>query len=157
EPAAEGVIEVPPPPSIVSEAMPEAPAEPVAKAQPPSPPPPPPALPGPKLGDKVGFIQLPPKAGSIKPAEKAAGFKPSPRAPEPRRTEFTKRGDIRSVRGAPPPAGPTIGGTKFATPQKGAGKAPVAAPAAAAPKIALPADAQVISIKPPIVVRELAD
>jgi translation initiation factor IF-2 len=158
EPAAEGVIEVPPPTPIVSEPILEAPAEPVAKAPPPSPPPPPPPPPGPKLGDKVGFIQLPPKPGSMKPAEKVVGFKqPSPRAPEPRRTEFTKRGDIRSVRGAPPPAGPTIGGTKFATPQKGAGKAPVAAPAAAAPKIALPADAQVISIKPPIVVRELAE
>jgi len=157
EPTAEGLIEVPPPTPIVSEPIPEAPAEPVTKAPPPSPPSPPPAPPGPKLGDKVGFIQLPPKAGSVKPVEKVGGFKPSPRAPEPRRTEFTKRGDIRSVRGAPPPAGPTIGGTKFATPQKGAGKAPVAAPAAAAPKIALPVDAQVISIKPPIVVRELAE
>src|SRR5438270_2805452 len=40
--------------------------------------------------------------------------------------------------------------------QKGpAGKGPEAAPAA--PKVVLPADAKVISIKPPIVVRELAD
>ena len=68
------------------------------------------------------------------------------RPAEPRRTEFTKRGDIRSVRGPSAPAGPSV-------PKVGAkGKPPEPAP-----KISLPADAQVITIKPPIVVRELAD
>jgi translation initiation factor IF-2 len=154
----ESPVEVFPPPPVVNEPLPVAPAEPTAKAPPPAPPPPPPHPIGPKLGDKVGFIHLPPKPG-VKPVEKVGGgLKPGPRAPEPRRTEFTKRGDIRSVRGAPPPGGPAIGGTKFTAPQKGGtGKAPASAPAAAAPKIALPADAQVISIKPPIVVRELAE
>jgi translation initiation factor IF-2 len=157
EPVSEAAIEAPAPPAIVGEPPAEARVEPVAKPQPPAPvgpPPTPPQPPGPKLGDKVGFIQLPPKP-SAKPAEKPSGLKPAPRAPEPRRTEFAKRGDIRSVRGAQPPAGPSIGGPKFPAPQKSAGKPLAPAPAPA--KIALPADAQVISIKPPIVVRELAD
>jgi len=91
---------------------------------------------------------LPPKPG-LKPPEKAPPPKPPARAPEPRRTDFTKRGDIRSVRGAPAPAGPAIGGQKVGA-QKPAAKAEAAKPT-------LPADAPVITIKPPIVVRELAE
>jgi translation initiation factor IF-2 len=98
------------------------------------------------LGDKVGFIQLPPKPGA-KPPEKPV-FKAPQRQAEPRRTDFTKRGDIRSVRPTPAPGTPSA----RAAQQKGA-KAGEAQPA----KIVLPPDAQVISIKPPIVVRELAD
>ena len=41
--------------------------------------------------------------------------------------------------------------------QKAAGAAKSAEPPGAAPKVLLPADAQVISIKPPIVVRDLAE
>src|SRR2546430_1145836 len=50
---------------------------------------------GPKVGDKVGFVQLPPKPGP-KPAEKPGGLKLPPRPIEQRRTDFNKRGDIRS-------------------------------------------------------------
>ena len=121
---------------------------PIAPPTPPPPPPPPPEPAGPKVGDKVGFIHLPPKPG-LKPPEKAPPPKPPARAPEPRRTDFTKRGDIRSVRGAPAPAGPAIGGQKVGA-QKPAAKAEAAKPT-------LPADAPVITIKPPIVVRELAE
>ena len=132
-------LETQPPPAPQEWVAKAAPAPvappPVAPPAPPAPPPPPPEPPGPKVGDKVGFIQLPPK--------------PAPRAPEPRRTEFTKRGDIRSVRGAPAPAGPAIGGTKVSA-QKPAAKTEAAKPT-------LPADAPVITIKPPIVVRELAE
>ena len=157
EPAADTTIETRATSAVVSEPPLEVPVQPVAKAPvtpPPPPVPPPPA--GPKLGDKVGFIKLPPKPGA-KPAEKPSGLKPIPRAPEPRRTEFTQRGDIRSVRGSGPPAGPAIGSPKFPPSQKGAGKAPAGVPVVASAKIALPPDAQVISIKPPIVVRELAE
>ena len=155
EPPAEARTDVNPAAFIeapVEEPPVEAKAAPPAPVAPPPPPPPPPPV-GPKLGDKVGFIQLPPKPG-LKPADKAPG-KPAPRPAEPMRTEFTKRGDIRSVRGATPPGSPAIGGPKFPA-QKGAGKtaAPSVAPAA---KITLPPDAQVITIKPPIVVRELAE
>ena len=134
----------------VKEAPAEVPVEPVAKAPPPPPP-------GPKVGDKVGFIQLPTKPG-LKPAEKPmTGKLPARPAAEPRRTEFTKRGDIRSVRGTQAPSGPAVPGAKIPAAQKpGTTKQPET-PAAAPAKIVLPADAKVISIKPPIVVRELAD
>ena len=160
-PVAEAPVEAPPPPALgeATTAPAPPPIEPVAKVPPPPPPPPlpPPPPPGPKLGDKVGFIKLPPKPG-LKPAEKVGGPKSAPsRAVEPRRTEFSQRGDIRSVRGAGPPSGPAIGGPKFPAQQKGAGKTFGAPAPAAAAKIALPPDAQVISIKPPIVVRELAE
>ncbi len=79
------------------------------------------------------------------------------RPAEPRRTEFTKRGDIRSVRTATVPTGPHVPGAKFSAHQKGVGAAKSSESAAAAQKILLPADAKVISIKPPIVVRELAE
>src|SRR5207247_6442218 len=72
--------------------------------------------------------------------------------------------DIRSVRGGTiPPGTAAQGGAKFAPGAKfpGQQKPLAAAKPAEAPdgpaKIALPADAKVISIKPPIVVRELAD
>ena len=52
------------------------------------------------------------------------------------------------------PSGPAVPTAKFGA--KGAGQGKGAEPAAAA-KVLLPADAQVITIKPPIVVRELAE
>jgi translation initiation factor IF-2 len=48
-------------------------------------------------------------------------------------------------------------GAKFPAQQKGAASAKSAESALTAPKVLLPADAKVISIKPPIVVRELAE
>src|SRR5947208_2344227 len=84
--------------------------------------PPPASLPppGPKVGDKVGFVQLPPKPGP-KIGDKLSSFKAPPRPLEPRRTDFSKRGDIRSVRGGiAAPAGPAVPGAKFPPPQKGA-------------------------------------
>jgi len=126
----------------------------LAKAAPLSPPPPPP---GPKVGDKVGFVQLPPKAVP-KILDKAGPGKLPLRPLDPRTTDFTKRGDIRSVRApALPPAGPTVPGAKFPAQQKVSGPAKAPEPPSTPAKVALPADAQIISIKPPIVVRELAD
>jgi translation initiation factor IF-2 len=144
--------EAPGPVTAISQPPPSVEPAPIAKA----PPPPPPPV-GPKVGDKVGFVQLPPKPGP-KIGDKLGGFKSPPRPIEPRRTDFTKRGDIRSVRGGiAAPAGPAVPGAKFPPPQKGAPAAKPAEPPPAAPKVVLPADAQVISIKPPIVVRELAE
>jgi translation initiation factor IF-2 len=54
-------------------------------------------------------------------------------------------------------AGPAMPGARFPAQQKGAAAAKSAESASTAPKVLLPADAQVISIKPPIVVRELAE
>src|SRR5262249_50219562 len=77
-PETEGVpVEPPPPPSVATAvAEPEPEEEPIAKA-PPAPPPPPPVPAGPKVGDKVGFIQLPTKPAP-KVEEKFAP-KPPPR------------------------------------------------------------------------------
>jgi len=100
------------------------------------------STPPPPLGRsraKVGFFQLPPKPG-IKPVEKVGSLKPAPRAPEPRRTEFTKRGDIRSCTRCPASGRTDVWWPEVRPFPKGA-KAQVGAPAVAAPKIALPADA----------------
>ncbi|HEY2083334.1 MAG TPA: translation initiation factor IF-2, partial [Verrucomicrobiae bacterium] len=180
------VITAPPPPPVVEAVTPEPPAsapasngngvepspvetkhdvaEPaVAIAVEPPPPPPapvippkpivPPPPPKPQVGEKVGFIQLPQKPAP-KPVEKPAQKFPAQqqRQQQPdRRTDFNKRGDIRGVRGGPTaPAGPSMPGAKG--PQKApANKGPEG------PKVSLPADAKVITIKPPIVVRDLAE
>jgi translation initiation factor IF-2 len=148
--------EPPPPPSVATAiAEPEPEEEPVAEAAPvaPPPPPPPPAPAGPKVGDKVGFIQLPTKPAP-KVEEKFAAQKLPPRPQEQSKTQFTKRGDIRNVRPGGAPGAPTMPGAKFPQ-QKGPAAPKPAEPAV--PKLQLPADAKVISIKPPIVVRELAE
>ena len=147
----------PGPPPVISEPPPEAKPEPVVELLPPPPPPPPLPPPSPKVGDKVGFIQLPPRPGA-KAGEKPGGAKPPARPPEQRKTEFMRRGDVRGVRrGTGSPTGPAGPGARFAGQQKGAGVAKSAELPGAAPKVVLPADAQVISIKPPIVVRDLAE
>jgi translation initiation factor IF-2 len=121
-------------------APPQPAPEPAPQPQPLAPPPPPEPPPGPKVGDKVGFIHLPQRP---RPGEKVGNVK-LPARPEQRRPE-PKRGDTRTFR---QPGAPAPGGAKGA-PGKGARPEPS--------RIALPADAQVITIKPPIVVRELAD
>ena len=153
EPKAEPKVEkkdiVQPVEAITHAPAPVAPpaAAPVTPPKPAAPPPPP----KPQVGEKVGFIQLPQKP-QPKPVEKPGHkFSPQQRPQDNRgnKTEFTRRGDIRGVRGGTAaPSGPAMPGAK--PPQKG--------PAAKdGPKFSLPADAQVIVIKPPIVVRDLAD
>ena len=148
------VVEVKPEPEPVAEIIPDsapvaekisAPA-PVAEAPKPAAPVVPPAPPKPQMGDKIGFIQLAPRPGSSRPGERGndrnaprppAGGRPG--SPPPRgdgRGQFPQRGrDGRPLPGSPPP--------RPAAPQ--------------APKISLPSDAKVITIKPPIVVRALAE
>jgi len=150
---ATATLQAPPPPAEADSKAASALAETPALAPPPPPPPPPPA--GPRLGEKVGFIQLPQKPAP-KPVERPAGLK-APAAParraEPGRTEFVKRGELRSVRSPYAPSGPA--GAKSHAQQKGPGSAKTAE--SPAPKVVLPADAQIISIKPPIIVRDLAE
>ena len=112
-------------------------------------PPAPPKQTGPKIGDKVGFVQLPQK-----PSGKASGGQLPPRTKEPSRTEFNKRGDIRSVRGGTNAPGASSSSFKFQGQQKGSAPAKPAAPPQ--PKFVAPTTGEVIIIKPPIVVRELA-
>jgi translation initiation factor IF-2 len=149
----------------ITRQAPEAPAAPVAEAPSPAPaapanepvfikaPPAPPAPPpGPRVGDKVGFINLPSKPAP-KPVEKAVSARLPARPGDQRRPEFGRRGDMRGGRGFGGNAGPGAGGARFP-----GQRAPAPAKAEpATPKIVLPADATVIIIKPPIVVRELAE
>ena len=138
-----------PPPAEIPAPAPETSVTPAPP--PPAPKPEPPA--GPKVGEKVGFIQLPTRpAPPSKPGEKSAGAKLPPgavRRPEQGRTEFVRRGDNRNFRG-----GTGAPGNRYPTPQKSVPSKPAEPPVA---KFTLPADAQVICIKPPIVVRELAE
>jgi translation initiation factor IF-2 len=141
------------PPTVISEPLIEIKPAPVVELPPPPPPPPP----GPKVGDKVGFIQLRPKP-SARPPEKPSGAKLPGRPTDPRKTDFIRRGDMRGPRGGTaPPASHTMPGGKFTTHQKGAAAAKSAEPLSVTPKVLLPADAAVITIKPPIVVRDLAE
>jgi translation initiation factor IF-2 len=110
---------------------------PVIEAPKPSPPPPKPA--GPKIGEKVGFIQLPtrppPRGG-----DKAGSAKPPPSRPGVSGRPDSRQG-FRSS-----------GGRQTAPPARESAK-PAAAPP---PKFVAPATGEIIVIKPPIVVRELA-
>jgi translation initiation factor IF-2 len=136
----------PPPAPVVTEARGE-PAPPVMeKPKPAAPPPPPPKPAGPKLGEKVGFIQLPQK-----PAAKTGDGRFPPRGQD-HRTEFTRRGDIRSVKGGGPPGIPGSDRDRRPPPREAAKPA-----APAQPKFVAPETGEIITIKPPIIVRDLAN
>ncbi|MSR66727.1 MAG: translation initiation factor IF-2, partial [Pedosphaera sp.] len=92
--------------------------------------PPPPVVPAaPRIGEKVGFIQLPTR--QVKPAE---------------------RRDVRPADTHPNFPAPA---SRFPAQRPSPGNAP--APAPRAPAYAVAANAQVITLKPPIIVRELAE
>ncbi len=158
---AKAPAEQPPPPAaaVVPDAAPavsEMPKAPEPAPVVPVPPPPPSPPPGPKVGDKVGFIQLPTRPGS-RLGDKAGSARLPARPGETRHADLTKRGGLRAARGVTsPPGAPALPGARFAGQKRpGAGAKPAEPPSA--PKIMLPANAVVITIKPPIVVRELAD
>jgi translation initiation factor IF-2 len=135
------VVITAPPPELKPEPKPEPLPEPVKALAPaveaPKPPPSPARPAGPKIGDKVGFIQLPSRPAP-RTGERAGSVKmPPSRHGASQRTDLRQAGR-RDGRQAAPPRD--------------------AKPAAAPPqRIALPADAEVISIKPPILVRALAE
>jgi translation initiation factor IF-2 len=149
-------IAPPPPPEAapaVAEVAPE-PAEPAAEIPAPAPASPPapivpPKPPEPRVGQKVGFIQLTPRP---QPRQD----KPAPQ-PTAQRQAFPQRGPQQRQDGRP---GQRLPGQQQAPAQRGPGArpaGPAAKPAPSEPRISLPADAQIITIKPPIVVRALAD
>jgi len=145
-PAVEAIAAPAPAPLV----QPTPPPAPVIPPKPAVPPPPP----KPQVGEKVGFIQLPQKPQPKPAAQPGQKFQPQQRPQDNRgggnRPDFNRgRGDIRGVRGGTTaPGGPAMPGNK--PPQKG--------PALKdGPKVSLPADAKVIVIKPPIVVRDLAE
>jgi translation initiation factor IF-2 len=134
---------VPAVPALEVEAPPQ-PAEPM-----------PPAPTGPRLGEKIGFIQLPTKPAPRAP-ERGTPFKGPPRGVTP---TAPARQDFNRGR-APGTGGPPR------LPQTAAPRQPVqpgrpAAPAQPAtqptPAVQLPEGAPIVSIRPPIIVRDLAE
>ena len=158
----------PPPPEVspVTTPVPEpiasvpAPAPVAAPAPPPPPPvpaepPPPPAPvvpPKPKLGEKVGFIQLPtrtrpgdrPSAAPAPATRPGAAAAPAP-VQRPRIDPRTGR-PVQQRQWNQPGGRPGVAPAAKAEPSKSAG-----------PKFVAPVGGQVIVIKPPIVVRDLAE
>jgi translation initiation factor IF-2 len=127
------VIKTPPP----EPPKPEVKEDPPPVLEAPKPPPPPPKPAGPKVGEKVGFIQLPTRPP---PRGEKAG---SVRLP-PSRPGALGRQETRQAPRLP-------AGRQTAPPSREAAK-----PATPQPKFVAPTTGEVIIIKPPIVVRELA-
>jgi translation initiation factor IF-2 len=143
-PVVAGTVIAPAPTTEIPKPVVPPPApKPVIPVAPPAPPEPPKS----QIGQLVGRIQLPTRPGSSRPGE---------RPPE----RGGDRGGSSPGRPGQPPSRGDSRGQSFqrgrdGRPQFGGQPAKPAAPQA--PKISLPSDAQVITIKPPIVVRALAD
>jgi len=148
----EQVIATTEPQAEIAATVPAVPAAPEVPAKPPEPP-------KPKVGEKVGFIQLAPRPQPKAPEPRGGTPAPAARPGTTGQTSFLRRGnDTGQFRRGPGQGGP--GGQRFGGQQQrgpGGPSRPAEPAKPAAPKFSLPADAQVIVIKPPIVVRELAD
>jgi len=149
--AAPPVVETPKPAPIEEKvvfitAPPPEPPKPEVKEEPPpvveapKPPPPPPKPTGPKVGEKVGFIQLPTRPPPRTGDKTGPAKLPSSRQGGPQRTDSRQ------------PFQRSSGGRQSAPPAREPAK-PAVAPQ---PKFVAPATGEIIVIKPPIVVRELA-
>ncbi len=145
------------PDSALSQPVAPAPVPVMAPAPAPAPvvPPPPPPPPAPKIGDKVGFIQLAPRPGSSRPGDRDRGSPQRPGSAPSAARPGTTSSNVR-------PGQPQRGDSRHPM-QRGRdgrplpGQPPPRPAAPAQPKISLPSDAQIITIKPPIVVRALAE
>ena len=127
-----------PPKPEVKEEPPKLELTPPPVVEAPKPPPPPPKPAGPKIGEKVGFIQL--------PTRPPRGDKTAPAKTPPSRPGVSGRpGSRQGFRSS--------GGRQTAPPAREPAKPAAAAPP---PKFIAPTTGEVIIIKPPIVVRELA-
>ena len=167
EPVAPAPVEPEPPlapeaPAITTpepEEVVQAKSAPVVEEPPAPPPPPPPPMPaGPKVGDKVGFIQLPTKPAPRAPEKPAGGARPPQRPGMPARGPELQRGgrpgDGRGMRPGQP--GMQQGRPGFGQ-QARSGAAPGGRAEPAAPKFVPPTTGEVITLKPPIIVRDLAE
>ncbi|MBX3747091.1 MAG: translation initiation factor IF-2 [Verrucomicrobiae bacterium] len=154
-----GVPVVEPEPVAAVTGTPASTPEPVASEAPPAPPPPParpaPRVPG--LGELVGRIELPQRA---RPAVRPAPPPPPPRRPEPPRGGGGRPG---APGGFSRPGGPPTGvGAGRPGAASSAARGPAAGPGGAnkgpaLPDFVAPAGGKLITLKPPIIVRDLAD
>jgi len=113
---------------------------------------PPPSPPAPRIGDKVGFIKLPPKAPERSPVPKL-----SPR-PTNRLDTGRDRPELRPSRGVQSPIVRQPGGpgVRPSVPVTQRTEQPKAPPASE-PKFVPPTTGELITLKPPIIVRDLAE
>ncbi len=140
------------PPPVV--ALPVAPPTPVEIPKPAAPPPPPLTPPKPKLGEKVGFVQLPQKPAPRPPAERT----PARGVPPTGKTDFVRRGEVRRGPGGPmAPSAPSFPGQRPAPRAAQWPPKPAPAPAKAPDRFVPPTTGQLITLKPPIIVRDLAE
>jgi translation initiation factor IF-2 len=151
---------VPPALEVIPPTVPE-----VIEVKAPLPPPPPPAPAGPQVGDKIGFIALPPKPGA-KPAEKPGAAKTPQKQPEVRRPGDFRRGPEQARPGGFQARPGQMQQQQGRFQQQGfQQRRPGFVPGKEAPKPAAPTEAkfvppttgELISMKPPIIVRDLAD
>lgn len=99
-----------------------------------------PPKPGPKVGDKVGSVQLPQRPGARTDQQQQRGNRPDPRQNRPGQNRFPARPPFPGRHGTPPP--------------RQAGGRPGAPESA---KYVSPATGEMLTMKPPIVVRSLAE
>jgi translation initiation factor IF-2 len=149
-------VEVKAPPPTGEPAAPSEPARPAeaiapaptAPALPPAPPAPPPAPPAPQVGDLVGRINLP-----LRPSRFGDKKLPPPKpAPLPGARPDFQRGrpfDTRMIRGAPAGVRPGTGPARPGQPGRPEPQQPA--------KFVPPTTGELITLKPPIIVRDLAE
>ena len=148
----EAKVEPAPAPVVIEPPQPVVPPPPPKPVVPVFPPPP-----KPQVGDLVGRITLPTRPASARPGERDRG---GDRSGSPQRPQSGVR-TAQSQPGGRPGQSQRSDGRQQS--QRGRDGRPLqhqppAKPAAPqAPKLNLPSDAQVITIKPPIIVRALAD
>src|SRR5437899_2320456 len=145
---------VPPAPASVPGAL-----DPATELKPPTPKveAPPPAPPGPRVGDKVGWVQLPTKPAP-RPGDKVGGIRLPPSRPVSggTRTELLRaKPELRGVRPAAPPGRAPLTPIRPGTSQlQRAPEPPTPAPE---PKFVPPETGEIITLKPPIIVRDRAE
>ena len=141
------------PPTAEANAVTEPPTAEIPEPQPAAPVPPP-APAKPRIGEKVGFIQLP-----TRPAGRSGGGERVPPAKlPPSRPGMPQRGDARpGQRGQVSPSRQGAPGSgRYGAPPPGRGEA-AKSTKPAEPKFLAPTTGELIVIKPPIVVRDLAE
>ncbi len=137
------------------EPAPATPSPPAVSGETPAPPKPvvppvPPAPPKPQVGEKVGFIVLPQRPSGQRPGDRDRGGSAPPRPPQNgnRPGQPSAGGQRNDQRG-----GYQHGGRDNRSPVTPRSEPPKPA----APKFVVPVGGEIIIIKPPIVVRELAE
>jgi translation initiation factor IF-2 len=167
EVAAKVEVKPAPAPEIPTPAPTPAPVEAKAPPAPPQPPTPPPAPAGPQVGEKIGFIQLPQKPAPRPPERggqpQRGGQQPPQRPQFQQRQDFQRggqgfqRGPQQQFRGGQQGGYQQRGGPGGGRPGQGQGGSGQQKPAPITDKFVPPTTGEIITMKPPIIVRDLAE